>query len=151
MAARDDVLLLTCGTVLVTLVPVGLALPWLVRVLGVAQTDDALRRYVDARQRLAHAALDRAEDLAGDEDAPERLLARAREAYELRIARLEQSLPDREHADADAAETYRHLRRQLLEAEQEALVELRDSNVVSGDTLRAVQRDLDLEAARLDR
>jgi monovalent cation/hydrogen antiporter len=151
LAGRDDIILLTCGVVLITLVPAGLALPWLVRSLGLVQSDEAQRRYVQARQRIAHAALERAEDIAASDDAPEALLARAREAYELRIARLEQSLPDREHVHAGAAERYRRLRQDLLEAEQQALEELRDAHEVRGDTLREVQRDLDLEATRLER
>jgi Na+/H+ antiporter len=151
VASRDEVLVLTCGVVLVTLVPAGVALPWLVKRLGLTESEDAKRRYVEARQRIAHAALERAEELADTDGGREALLARAREAYELRIARLEQSLPDREHVHADAAEEYRRLRVDLLETEQRALEELRESHEVRGETLRAVQRDLDLEATRLER
>jgi Na+/H+ antiporter len=143
---RDDILLLTCGTVLVTLVPIGAALPWLVRRLGLIESESQRQQYVESRQELAHAALERAEQLAHDEDVPERLLARAREAYELRIARLERSL-DSEEDSGDDAEVYRRIRQELLEAEQAALEELD----VKGDALREIRHDLDLEAARLER
>ncbi len=139
---RDEILLLTCGTVLVTLVPIGAALPWLVRRLGLVESDATRRRYVEARSQLAHAALERAEQI----DAPERLLARAREAYELRIARLRQSIEEGD-GSGDDAEAYRRIRQELLEAEQSALEELD----VSGGTLRELRHDLDLEASRLDR
>ena len=146
VAARDEILLLTCGTVLVTLVPIGAALPWLVEHLGLIQSDDQRRHYVETRQQLAHAALERAEELAQDDGTPERLLARAREAYELRIARLERSL-DRGDESGDDAEAYRRIRLELLDAELAALEDLD----VKGETLREVRHDLDLEASRLDR
>lgn len=141
VAGRDEILLLTSGTVLVTLVPIGAALPWLVRRLGLIETDDARRRYVETREHLARAALEKADTL----DAPEALVARAREAYELRIARLRHSVED--DPAGDDADAYRRIRQALLQAEQAALEELD----VSGDTLREVRHDLDLEASRLER
>ncbi len=150
VATRDQLLLLTCGTVLVTLVPVGLALPTMIRRLGLVEGDEARRRYVKARSAVAHAALERAEELAREDEAPEQLLARAREAYELRIARLQESLPEGGDKRTDAADAYQRIRRHLLEAEQEALDSLSESNDVRGDTLRSIQRELDLEATRLE-
>ncbi len=143
--SRDQILLLACGTVLVTLVPIGAALPLLVRRLGLIDSESVRRQYVETRQTLAHAALERAEEVAKEDDAPEHLLALARQAYELRIARLQQSIETTD--DGDEAEAYRRIRQQLLEAEEAALAELN----VKGDTLREVRHDLDLEAARLDR
>jgi monovalent cation/hydrogen antiporter len=120
-AARDELLLLTCGTVLVTIVPSALALPALVRRLGLCQTDEARRRCVDAR-----------------------------EAYDLKIARLEREVDSADASHGDLADTYRRVRRQLIEAEQQALDELRDAKEVSGEPLRRIQRELDLEATRLE-
>ena len=150
MPARDEVLLLTCGAVLLSLVPSAIALPWLVRALGLSQDEQARRRYVDARVRVHEAALDRAEQAADCDDAPDDLVARAREAYELRIARLEASLDDEADSEhAGKADAYRRIREELLEAERAALVELSDSNEVRGETLRRISKELDFEETRL--
>jgi CPA1 family monovalent cation:H+ antiporter len=45
---------------------------------------------------------------------------------------------------------YQRLRRELLEAERGAIVDLRRQGVISSDVERRLHRDLDLEDARLD-
>ena len=45
---------------------------------------------------------------------------------------------------------YQHLRRELLEAERQAIVEMRNTGEISDEVMRRVERDLDLEASRLD-
>jgi CPA1 family monovalent cation:H+ antiporter len=45
---------------------------------------------------------------------------------------------------------YQRLRRELLEAERAAIVELRREGRISDEVMRRVERDLDLEDARLD-
>jgi Na+/H+ antiporter len=148
---RDEVVLLTCGAVLLTLVPIAIALPALVRALGLNAEEEQRRRYVDARVRVHEAAIDEAEQIGDAGDAPEELVARAREAYELRISRLEASLPEAgEHEHGDHADRYKRVRERLIEAEREALAELSDAGDVRGETLRSIEKELDLEQSRLD-
>jgi Na+/H+ antiporter len=147
--ARDEVLLLTCGAVLLTLVPIALALPALVRALGLVQDDAARRRYVEARVKVHEAALDKAEQVEDSGDAPEELVARAREAYELRIARLENSLDKEDTEHGSRADAYRRVREKLIAAERQALEELSDASEVRGETLRTIEKELDLEESRL--
>ena len=45
---------------------------------------------------------------------------------------------------------YQRLRRELLDAERGAVVALRREGVINDDVMLRVQRDLDLEDARLD-
>lgn len=40
--------------------------------------------------------------------------------------------------------------RELAQAQRDALIRLRDENVISDEAFRLVERDLDLEEARLD-
>jgi hypothetical protein len=47
-------------------------------------------------------------------------------------------------------EEYRRLRREMIKAEQQALVDMRDRDEIPDDVMRRVQRDLDLEALLLD-
>jgi hypothetical protein len=51
------------------------------------------------------------------------------------------------HADA---RTYRDLQRDLLAVERQTLIELRGRNVINDETLRRIQRDLDLDEVRLE-
>ena len=59
-------------------------------------------------------------------------------------------LDDGETARSRAALSYQRLRRELLDAEREALIALRRSGAISNDVWLRVGRDLDLEDQRLD-
>jgi CPA1 family monovalent cation:H+ antiporter len=48
------------------------------------------------------------------------------------------------------SQDYQRLRRELLDAERRAVVELRREGRINDDVMNIVQRDLDLEDARLD-
>jgi CPA1 family monovalent cation:H+ antiporter len=45
---------------------------------------------------------------------------------------------------------YQRLRRELLDVERQAVVELRNAGEISDVVMRKVERDLDLEVSRLD-
>jgi CPA1 family monovalent cation:H+ antiporter len=48
------------------------------------------------------------------------------------------------------SQNYQRLRRELLDAERAAVIELGRAGLISGDVANRVRRDLDLEDARLD-
>ena len=50
----------------------------------------------------------------------------------------------------ERSQNYQRLRRELLEAERSAIVGLRQDGVINDDVMRRLERDLDLEDARLD-
>jgi monovalent cation/hydrogen antiporter len=50
----------------------------------------------------------------------------------------------------ERSQSYQRLRRELLEAERSAIVDLRREGTISSDVERRLQRDLDLEDARLE-
>jgi len=52
--------------------------------------------------------------------------------------------------DERRAEEYRRIRSAMLNAEQAALLDLRDRDVIGDDIMRRIQRDLDLEAMLLE-
>ena len=64
---RDLILFLTFAVILVTLVGQGLSLPWLIRVLHLEDDGQAEREDAKARVRAAEAALERLEELAGED------------------------------------------------------------------------------------
>ena len=60
--------------------------------------------------------------------------------------------PSHESAAIDdrRAEEYRRVRSAMLAAEQQAILDLRDSGVIGDDVMRRIQRDLDLETMLLE-
>ena len=144
---RSLVIFLTYTTILLTLVPAALTLPALLRRLGLAQSDARRRQATEARRRLAHAALERIEGLAGHEELPEPAANRLRGIQEARLQRLEAALDgDREGPEEPGAE--RRARRELVAAQRRELAQLRRDGLPA-DTAREIQRELDLEESRL--
>jgi CPA1 family monovalent cation:H+ antiporter len=45
---------------------------------------------------------------------------------------------------------YQRLRRELLETERQAVVDLRNRGIIEEEVMHRVQRDIDLETSRLD-
>ena len=151
-AERDLIIYLTVATILATLVLQGLTLPPLVRRLGLAATrawepDEAI-----ARLAAAQAALDRLEELeAGSDVLPEAAVERMRETYRARFARCVAALQGEGGSSPieDPLSSYRRLRQQLISAERETLLRLRTEGRIKADVFRKIQRDLDLDEARI--
>ena len=144
---RDLIILLAYSTVLGTLVLPALGLPKLLRRLGLAQGDEQRRQAREARVQIAHAAIDCADRFAQDRDVPENVLRRVREAFEMQIAAEGPGPGDDAHDEG--VETYREMRRAVLETERRELARIRDQRAVPGDTLRQIEHELDLVEARL--
>ncbi len=74
-----------------------------------------------------------------------------RDYYEDRIRRYEAGIQaggvTQEYAESSAA--WRNWRRDLISAEREAVLSLRDEGEISPETMRRIERDLDLEESRI--
>jgi CPA1 family monovalent cation:H+ antiporter len=148
---RDLVLFLTFAVILTTLVLMGLTLPILIRVLGLEDDGIEDREDAKARVRAAEAALARLEELAGEDWVRDDTAERVRGAYRFRTDRFRARLDDGDDGSIESrSQDYQRLRRELLDAERQALVELRRSGAISNDVWIRVGRDLDLEDQRLD-
>jgi Na+/H+ antiporter len=148
---RDLILFLTFSVILVTLVGQGLTLPLVIRVLGIE--DDGVDDRQDAKARIhaAEAALARLEELVGEDWVREDTAERVRGAYNFRTSRFRARLDDGDDGAIESrSQDYQRLRRELLDAERAALVELRRAGVIGNDVWLRVGRDLDLEDQRLD-
>ncbi|MDP9188900.1 MAG: Na+/H+ antiporter [Actinomycetota bacterium] len=151
-ADRDLIIYLTVAVILATLVIQGLTLPSIVRVLGLASTRPWAPDEAIARLESAQAALDRLDELeAQREGLPEESLERLRDLYRARFARCVAVLQggDGGQPIEDPAKVSRKLRRELIGAERETLLKLRNERRIKGDIVRRIQRDLDLDEARL--
>jgi monovalent cation/hydrogen antiporter len=148
---RDLILFLTFSVILVTLVGQGLTLPLVIRLLGLEDdgTDD--REDAKARIRAAEAALARLEELESEDWVREDTAERMRGLYRFRNDRFRARFDDGDDGEIETrSQDYQRLRRELLGAERDAILELRRSGVISDDAWYRVSRDLDLEDQRLD-
>ena len=76
---------------------------------------------------------------------------RVRGAYRFRTGRFRARFDDGDDGAIESrSQDYQRLRRELLDAERTALVELRRSGAISNEVWLRVGRDLDLEDQRLD-
>jgi monovalent cation/hydrogen antiporter len=154
---RDQILFLTFCVILLTLVLQGLSLPLLIRRLGLAGAEgEEEREETEARLRAAEAALARLEELADEDWVREETTARMRDLYEYRRRRFAARHSGRSESgeEGDGYEehslAYQRFRRELLGAERAALLRLRGEGRISDEVRRRVERDLDLEEARLE-
>ncbi|HEU0247959.1 MAG TPA: Na+/H+ antiporter [Gaiellaceae bacterium] len=148
---RDLILFLTFSVILATLVGQGLTLPYVIRTLGLEEDGIEDREDAKARIHAAEAALARLEELVREEWVREDTAERVRGAYRFRTSRFQARLDDGDDGAIESrSQDYQRLRRELLDAERQALIDLRRSGAISNDVWLRVGRDLDLEDQRLD-
>ena len=148
---RDLILFLTFAVILATLVLQGLSLPFLIRVLGLEDDGSVEREEVRARIESADAALARLEELAEEEWVREDTAERIRGMYGYRRSRfLARKIGVDEDGFEERSQSYQLLSRELLLAQRNALVRLRNEGTISDEALHRIERDLDLEETRLD-
>jgi CPA1 family monovalent cation:H+ antiporter len=148
---RDLIIFLTFCVILGTLVLQGLTLPAVIRMFRIEP--DHLDEVEDARARViaADAALARLEELSGEEWVREDTAERLRGLYGFRKNRFTSRFDENSDGQIEErSQSYQRLRRELLEAERSAIVDLRREGTISSDVERRLQRDLDLEDARLE-
>jgi CPA1 family monovalent cation:H+ antiporter len=150
--ARPQIIFLTFALILITLVGQGLSLPAIIRALKLEEP----RRWSDeeavARMEAAQSALDRIDEIEEEERAGEAQLKRLRDLYRSRF-RMCQAVLGGEDPDVAAREQrivdYGELRRELIGVEREELLTLRAADRLRNETMRQIERDLDLEEARI--
>jgi monovalent cation/hydrogen antiporter len=148
---RDLIVFLTFSVILVTLVGQGLTLPWLIRLLHFEDDGGAEREDAKARIKASEAALARLEELEAEGWVRDDTAERARGQYRFRANRFRARYDgvDDERVE-ERSQQYQRLRRELLEAERQAVIGLRNEGTITEDVMQRVQRDIDLEDLRLD-
>ena len=150
---RDLVIFLAYCVVLFTVVLQGLTLPTLIRRLEVV--DDGQEEEAEehaARIAAAEAALEALDRLAEEEWTREDTIDRTRRLYAFRRRRFVTLRGDLEDEDglADRSVAYQRLMHEVIAAQRAAIVQMRNSGLISADVMRRVERDLDLEETRLE-
>ncbi len=149
---RPQIIFLTFALILVTLVGQGLSLPFVIRKLRLEEP----RRWSDeeavARMEAAQSALDRLDEMEEEKRADESQLKRLRDLYRARF-RMCQAVLGGEDPETAAREQriadYGVLRRELIGIERETLLDLQSAERLRNATTRQIERDLDLEEARI--
>lgn len=150
---RQLLIFVTVGVIAVTLVGQGLTLPLIMRWLGLSGVrawgpDEAI-----ARLEAAQAALDRLDELEREGRIGGERLRRMRELYRSRFRRCMAVIggdgEEARQAAREPVERYSDLRRELIGVERSTLLGLRNEGRLRADVVREIQRDLDLEEARL--
>jgi monovalent cation/hydrogen antiporter len=148
---RPLIIFLTFGVIFGTLVLQGLTLPAVVKILGLEDEGRAEKEETKARLYAAEAALARLEELAEEDWVREDTLERLRGLFGFRRERFRSRFdPESDGAIEDRSAAFQRLTRELLDAERNAVFELRRTGRIDDDVMRRVVRDLDLEEARLD-
>ncbi len=148
---RNLILFLTFAVILATLVVQGLTLPALIRRLRLEDDDSEEREEVKGRLAATHAALDRLDELAGADWTRDDTVERLHAMYEFRRRRLKARGGYLEDDGAeDRSQAYQRLLRELLEAQRQAIVRLRNQGQISNDVMHRIERELDLEDSRLE-
>jgi Na+/H+ antiporter len=148
---RDLIIFLAFCVILGTLVVQGLTLPAVIRMFRLEP--DHLAEQEDARARIAaaDAALARLEELTGEDWVREDTAERLRGLYGFRKNRFASRFDDgSDGAIEEQSQAYQRLRRELLDAERFAVVDLYRQGEISSEVERGLLRDLDLEDARLE-
>jgi len=122
-----------------------------VKLLGLEDEGRAEKEETKARLYAAEAALARLEELADEECVREDTLERMRGLFGFRRERFRSRFdPESDGAVESRSQDFQRLMRQLLEAERNAVFDLRRERRIDDLVMRRVIRDLDLEEARLD-
>ncbi|MER5752513.1 Na+/H+ antiporter [Streptomyces sp. NPDC002088] len=149
---RNLILFLTFTTVIGTLVVQGLTLPPLIRLLKFPEPDAqaATLAEANAQAQASRAAERRLEELLSDERnaLPPPLADRLRTVLERRRNAVWERLGQVNPVTGETVDdTYRRLSREMISAEREVFVKLRDGRYIDDEMLRALLRRLDLEEA----
>ncbi len=147
---RSLLLFLTFAVILATLVLQGLTLPALIRLLGMAP-ENVEREESLARLRANRAARDALKRLRAEpwvfRAVVDDIQGHLKQASEHHRARSQGTLSEQQRSLAKAS--YR-LRRELNDAQNREIIRLRNEGAINEETLRKIQRELDLEALQAE-
>jgi CPA1 family monovalent cation:H+ antiporter len=149
---RDLILFITFALIFVTVVGQGLTLPALIRRLGVVEDGAELEEEeLRARYKAARAAIERLEELEGEDWTRNETLERMKGLYEFRQRRVRTRAGKiDDDGIEDRSQAYQRVVHEVASAQRAELVLLRNRGEISADVMRVIERELDLEEARLE-
>ena len=152
---RDLIVFLAFCVILATLVGQGLLFPAVINAVDIEDDTRDVDEELNARLEIAFAATDRIEEIADEDWVYEGTADRVRNLYEYRQRRFRSQVGPRRTttttSDYEArADGYRRFMGEVIAAQRVRLRALRDEGEITDEVRRTIERDLDLEQARLD-
>lgn len=150
---RDLILLITFGVIIFTLIGIGLALPILVKLLGLSEHGqlEAIREReaeIAARREILESARGSLDRIIKERNLPEGLARFLEARHETRMRALPE--PSREEGQFTPATQGASLVREIITIERTCLHRLLREGKITDETRRRIERDLDLEEAVVD-
>jgi CPA1 family monovalent cation:H+ antiporter len=147
---RDLILLMTFGAILVTLVGQGLTLPLAVRWARWDGTEPDGDEATLARAAAYQAGLEEIARARPDWPTHQPLFDRLESGLRDRTQHLATGDPDETEERRQERIEHEEIQRGIIAAQRVAVIELRDRGEINDQTLRLVERELDLEELRME-
>ncbi|MBN9583858.1 MAG: Na+/H+ antiporter [Afipia sp. 62-7] len=150
---RDLILFVTFGVIFVTLVGIGLTLPFVVKLLGLSKSGklEAIQEReaeIAARREIIEAARGSLDTIIKERNLPEGLARFLEARHETRMRALPE--PPQEEGQFTPATQGASLVREIITIERTHLHKLLRDGKITDETRRRIERDLDLEEAVVD-
>jgi CPA1 family monovalent cation:H+ antiporter len=150
---RDLVLFTSFGVIFVTLVGIGLTLPWVVKLLGLAQHGILEARTereaeIAARREILQSARQSLEEITTGRDLSQSLVKFLEARQETRTRAIPDPHPEQGHRTPSTMGA--PIVRELITAERKFLHGLLRDGKITDETRRRIERDLDLEEAAVN-
>ncbi|MGN6311523.1 MAG: Na+/H+ antiporter [Xanthobacteraceae bacterium] len=150
---RDLILFVAFGVIFVTLVGIGLTLPWVVKGLGLsrhglAEAVAEREAEIAARREIIGSARGELDRIIRDRNLPESLARFLEARHETRMRALPD--PPAEAGQPTPATKGAGLVREIIAIERTLLHKLLRDGKITDETRRRIERDLDLEEAAID-
>jgi CPA1 family monovalent cation:H+ antiporter len=149
---RDSMIFIAFIVILVTLVAQGLSLPLLIRLLKVKGDGKADLEEHNARMAANEAALLHVQKLIESDPQHRHALILLQAQYQQRLAQLASSISSADGEDGEVGlqgSPFRRFALEALQVEYDTLIKLRNKRQINDETLRVVQRDVDLAETRI--
>jgi CPA1 family monovalent cation:H+ antiporter len=147
---RNLILLLTFAVILVTLVGQGLSLPMVLRWARWDGTEPNGDEATSARTAAYQAGLDEIERARPDWPGHQPLLDRLESGLRDRTQHLATEDPDETAERRQERVEHEQIQLAVIAAQRTAVIELRDRGDINDQTLRLIERELDLEELRME-
>ncbi|HEY5086615.1 MAG TPA: Na+/H+ antiporter [Gemmatimonadaceae bacterium] len=159
--ARNLIVFITFCVIFVTLVVQGMTLSPIVKLLGLHRDTSGQAEETAARIAQADAAIHVINELAAHDGPEARVAKSVKPRYTARLKRWtarrdgradDATTEEQEAADdmAGVSDAVNRVNERIIGAQRDSLIKLRESETISDDVLRQLQRELDLEAMLLE-
>ena len=150
LPGRSEIIVITLGVIVVTLILQGATLSPLIRALGIGEASVRQEHETAARILALEAGIKRLTELEDDlkTAAQWEAMGHIRNEYDRRIAHLKGHLNE-DDADHERGAADHLFEREALDAEREEIAKLRNAGEVPDEAYRAISYDLDLADLRL--